>query len=116
MTRIKRSVTSRSRHKKIIKQAKSYRGSRNNVFRVAKQAVMKSHQYAYRDRRNKKRLFRSIWISRINAAARQNNMTYSFFINEIKKHKIEINRKILSNFSLEDKEFFKHIIEKIKKN
>ena len=85
MPRVKRGVTARARHKKVIALAKGYRGRRKNVYRVAKQAVMKAGQYAYRDRRNKKRVFRALWIARINAAARINEMTYSQFMNGLKK-------------------------------
>ena len=85
MPRVKRGVTARARHKKVLKQSKGFRGRRGNVYRIAKQAVMKAGQYAYRDRRNKKRDFRALWITRINAAAREHGMTYSVFMNGLKK-------------------------------
>jgi large subunit ribosomal protein L20 len=93
MPRVKRGVTARARHKKIIALAKGYRGRRKNVYRIAKQAVMKAGQYAYRDRRQKKRQFRQLWITRINAAARLSGLTYSRFMNGLKKAAIEIDRK-----------------------
>jgi len=97
MARVKRGVIARARHKKILKQAKGYYGARSRVYRVAFQAVIKAGQYAYRDRRQKKRQFRQLWIARINAAARQNDMSYSKFINGLKKASIEIDRKILKS-------------------
>jgi large subunit ribosomal protein L20 len=96
MPRVKRGVTARARHKKVLALAKGFRGRRGNVFRVAKEAVMKAGQYAYRDRRTKKRVFRQLWIARINAAARQCGLTYSQFANGLKKAGIEIDRKVLS--------------------
>jgi large subunit ribosomal protein L20 len=93
MPRVKRGVTARARHKKVLALAKGFRGRRGNVFRIAKEAVMKAGQYAYRDRRTKKRVFRQLWIARINAAARQCGMTYSQFANGLKKSHIEIDRK-----------------------
>ena len=114
MPRVKRGVTARARHKKVLTLAKGFRGRRNNVYRVAKQAVMKAGQYAYRDRRNKKRVFRSLWIARINAAARQNDMTYSQFMNGLKKASIEIDRKVLSDMAIFDKPAFAAIVEKAK--
>ena len=99
MPRVKRGVTARARHKKVIEQAKGYRGRRKNVYRVAKQAVMKAGQYAYRDRRTKKRVFRQLWIARINAAARANGITYSQFANGIRKAGIEIDRKVLAELA-----------------
>lgn len=99
MPRVKRGVTARARHKKIINLAKGYRGRRNNVYRIAKQAVMRAGQYAYRDRRNKKRVFRALWITRINAAVRQHDMTYSVFINGLKKASIELDRKVLADMA-----------------
>lgn len=89
MPRVKRGVTARARHKKVLKLSKGFRGRRNNVYRVAKQAVMKAGQYAYRDRRTKKRVFRALWIARINAAARNNDMTYSQFIHGLKKLRLK---------------------------
>ena len=92
MSRVKRGVTAHARHKKVLAQAKGYRGRRKNVYRVAKQAVMKAGQYQYRDRRQRKRQFRSLWIARINAAARLEGMKYSTFMNGLKKAKIEVDR------------------------
>jgi len=97
MPRVKRGVTARARHKKILALAKGFRGRRNNVFRVAKQAVMRAGQYAYRDRRNRKRVFRVLWITRINAACRANDLTYSRFINGLKKANIDMDRKVLAD-------------------
>lgn len=94
MARVKRGVIARARHKKILKQAKGYYGARSRVYRVAFRAVIKAGQYAYRDRRQRKRQFRQLWIARINAAARQNGISYSKFINGLKKASVEIDRKI----------------------
>ena len=106
MPRVKRGVTARARHKKIIALAKGYRGRRKNVYRVAKQAVMKAGQYAYRDRRQKKRQFRALWIARINAAAREVGMKYSTFMNGLKKAQIEVDRKVLADLAVFDKPAF----------
>ena len=114
MPRVKRVVTARARHKKVLDLAKGFRGRRNNVYRVAKQAVMKAGQYAYRDRRNKKRVFRALWIARINAAARQNDMTYSQFIYGLKKAAIEMDRKVLADLAVFDKPAFAAIVAKAK--
>ena len=114
MPRVKRGVTARARHKKVLAQAKGFRGRRGNVFRVAKQAVMKAGQYAYRDRRTKKRVFRALWIARINAAARNNDMTYSQFIHGLKKASIEMDRKVLADLAVFDKAAFSAIVEKAK--
>ena len=114
MPRVKRGVTARARHKKVLKLSKGFRGRRNNVYRVAKQAVMKAGQYAYRDRRTKKRVFRALWIARINAAARQNDMTYSQFIYGLKKAAIEMDRKVLADLAVFDKAAFSAIVEKAK--
>ena len=114
MPRVKRGVTARARHKKVLDLAKGFRGRRNNVYRVAKQAVMKAGQYAYRDRRNKKRVFRSLWIARINAAARQNDMTYSQFIHGLKKAQIDMDRKVLADLAVFDKPAFAAIVAKAK--
>jgi large subunit ribosomal protein L20 len=114
MPRVKRGVTARARHKKVIRLAKGYRGRRGNVYRVAKQAVMRAGQYAYRDRRNKKRDFRALWIVRINAAAREIGMKYGQLINVLKKAKIEIDRKVLSDLAIHDPEAFKKIAEQAK--
>src|SRR5690554_2086461 len=96
MARVKRGVVARRRHKKILKQAKGYYGARSRIFRVAKQAVIKAGQYSYRDRRNKKRTFRSLWIVRINAASRANGISYSQFINGLKKADIALDRRVLA--------------------
>lgn len=106
MPRVKRGVTAHARHKKVIEQAKGYRGRRKNVFRVAKQAVTKAAQYAYRDRRNKKREFRALWIARINAAAREHGLSYSRLIDGLNKSEIEIDRKILAELAVNDKPAF----------
>src|SRR5690554_5369492 len=103
MARVKRGVIARRRHKKILKQAKGYYGARSRVFRVAKQAIIKAGQYAYRDRRQRKRQFRQLWIARINAGARVNGLSYSKFINGLKKASIEIDRKILADLAVHEK-------------
>ena len=114
MPRVKRGVTARARHKKVIDLASGYRGRRKNVFRIANEAVMKAGQYAYRDRRQKKRQFRVLWIARINAAARECGMTYSNFMNGLKKASIEIDRKVLADLAVFDKAAFAGIVEKAK--
>jgi len=114
MARVKRSVTARARHKKVLKAAKGYYGARSRVYRVAKQAVIKAGQYAYRDRRQKKRQFRSLWVVRINAAARENGLSYSQFINGLKKAEIVIDRKILADLAMNDKPAFAAIAEQAK--
>ena len=114
MPRVKRGVTARDRHKKILKLSKGFILRRNNVFRVAKQAVMKAGQYAYRDRRNKKRVFRRLWIARINAGARANGMTYSVFMNGLKKLGIGLDRKVLSDMAIFDKAGFASLVDKVK--
>ena len=114
MPRVKRGVTARARHKKVIAQAKGYRGRRNNVFRIAKEAVMKAGQYQYRDRRNRKREFRALWIARINAAARELGMTYSAFMNGLRKAEIEVDRKVLADLAVHDKAAFTKIAEQAK--
>ena len=106
MPRVKRGVTARARHKKIIALAKGYRGRRKSVYRIAKQAGMKAGQYAYRDRRQKKRQFRSLWIARINAAAREVGLKYSTFMNGLKKAQIEVDRKVLADLAVFDKPAF----------
>ncbi|WP_028534169.1 50S ribosomal protein L20 [Paludibacterium yongneupense] len=111
MPRVKRGVTARARHKKILALAKGYRGRRKNVYRVAKQAVMKAGQYAYRDRRQKKRQFRQLWIARINAGARSCGLPYSKFMNGLKKAAIEIDRKVLADLAVFDKAAFAQIVE-----
>jgi len=114
MPRVKRGVTARARHKKIIAQAKGFRGRRGNVYRIAKEAVMKAGQYAYRDRRQRKRQFRALWIARINAAARELGMTYSVFMNGLKKAAIEVDRKVLADIAVFDKAAFAKIVEQAK--
>ena len=114
MPRVKRGVTARARHKKVMKAAKGYYGARSRVYRVAVQAVTKAGQYAYRDRRQKKRQLRQLWIARINAAARQNGLSYSRLINGLKKASIEIDRKILSDIAVHDKMAFTALVEKAK--
>lgn len=114
MPRVKRGVTARARHKKVLKAAKGYRGRRGNVFRIAKQAVMRAGQYAYRDRRNKKRTFRALWITRINAACRELGVTYSAFIAGTKKASIELDRKVLADMAVNDKAGFAAIVAQAK--
>ncbi len=114
MPRVKRGVTARAKHKKIIALAKGYKGRRKNVFRVAKQAVIKAGQYAYRDRRQRKRQFRALWIARINAAARECGLSYSRMIDGMKKANIEIDRKVLADIAVTDKAGFAALAEKAK--
>ena len=114
MARVKRGVVARARHKKVLKQAKGYYGARSRVYRVAFQAVTKAGQYAYRDRRAKKRTFRQLWIARINAASRQNGLSYSPFINGLKKTSVEIDRKILADIAVYDQVAFAALVEKAK--
>ena len=114
MPRSVNAVASRKRRKKILKSAKGYFGARSNVYTVAKNAVEKAMQYAYRDRRNKKRAFRRLWIARINAAARQEGMTYSKFMYGVKQANIELNRKVLADLALNEPEAFKSIVAKVK--
>jgi large subunit ribosomal protein L20 len=114
MPRVKRGVTARARHKKILALAKGYRGRRKNVYRVAKQAVMKAGQYAYRDRRTRKRVFRALWIARINAGARSHGVTYSRFIAGLKKLSIDLDRKVLSDMAINDPAAFGAIVAKVK--
>ena len=114
MPRVKRGVTARARHKKVIALATGYRGRRKNVYRIAKQAVMKAGQYAYRDRRQRKRQFRQLWIARINAGARQNGLSYSKFMNGLKRAAIEIDRKVLADLAVFDKAAFAQLVEKAK--
>ena len=112
MTRVSRGVTARARHKKVIKKAKGYYGRRKNVFRVAVQAVERGLQYAYRDRRKRKSDFRGLWIQRINAGVRMHGLTYSQFINGLKKSSIEIDRKVLSDLAVNQPQAFKALVEK----
>jgi len=114
MPRVKRGVTARKRHKKVLKQAKGYYGARSKVYRVAKQAVIKAGQYAYRDRRQRKRQFRALWIQRINAAARMNDLSYSRFMNGLSKAGIEIDRKMLADLAVHDMPAFSQLAEKAK--
>ncbi|MFZ5484647.1 MAG: 50S ribosomal protein L20 [Pseudomonadota bacterium] len=114
MPRVKRGVTARASHKKVLEAAKGFRGRRNNVFRVANEAVMKAGQYAYRDRRQKKRQFRQLWITRINAAARGLGLTYSQFMNGLKKAEIMIDRKVLADMAVFDMAAFAKVAEQAK--
>ncbi len=114
MPRVKRGVTAKARHKKVLDAAKGYRGRRGNVFRIAKQAVMRAGQYAYRDRRNKKRVFRALWIARINAAVREHDMTYSVFIHGLQKAGIEMDRKVMSDMAIADKPAFAALVGQVK--
>ena len=114
MPRVKRGVTARARHKKVLALAKGFRGRRGNVFRIAKEAVMKAGQYAYRDRRTKKRVCRQLWIARINAAARELGMKYSTFMNGLKKASIEVDRKVLADLAVFDKPAFAELASRAK--
>ncbi|MFP5381061.1 MAG: 50S ribosomal protein L20 [Gammaproteobacteria bacterium] len=114
MPRVKRGVTARASHKKILDAAKGYRGRRKNVFRIANEAVMKAGQYAYRDRRQRKRQFRALWIARINAAARQHGLTYSVFMNGLARAEIGVDRKVLSDIAIFDKDAFAKIVDQVK--
>ena len=114
MPRVKRGVTAHARHKKILDRAKGYRGRRSTVYRIAKEAVMKAGQYAYRDRRAKKRVFRALWIARINAAARGLGITYSQFANGLKKANIDIDRKVLADLAVNDAAGFAAIVTQVK--
>jgi large subunit ribosomal protein L20 len=114
MPRVKRGVTARARHKKVLAKSKGFRGRRGNVYRVAKEAVMKAGQYAYRDRRNKKREIRALWITRINAAVRELGMSYSAFMAGLKKARIEIDRKVLADLAVLDKPAFAKIAGRVK--
>lgn len=112
MARVKRGVVARRRHRKILNRAKGYYGARRKVFRVAKQAVIKAGQYAYRDRRQRKRDFRRLWIARINAGARQHGLSYSRFMNGLKRAEIQVDRKILADLAVRDKAAFQALAEK----
>ncbi len=112
MPRVKRGVTAKARHKKVLARARGYYGARRKVFRVANQAVMRAAQYAYRDRRQRKRDFRALWIVRINAAARDCGLSYSRFMNGLKKASIEIDRKVLADIAVHDKEAFTALADK----
>lgn len=114
MPRVKRGVTSHARHKKVLKKAKGYRGARSRTYKVANQAVMKAGQYAYRDRRQRKRQFRALWIARINAAARECGLSYSRLINGLSKAAIEVDRKVLADIAVHDSKAFSVLAEKAK--
>ena len=116
MPRVKRGVTARARHKKVLKQAKGYQGARSRVYRVAKQAVTKAGQYAYRDRRQRKRQFRALWIARINAGARQCDISYSRMMNGLANAGIEVDRKVLADLAVNDFAAFAAIVEQAKAN
>lgn len=114
MPRVKRGVTAHARHKKVLKKAKGYRGARSRTFKVANQAVMKAGQYAYRDRRQRKRQFRALWIARINAAARECGMSYSRLINGLTRAAVEVDRKVLADIAVHDSKAFSVLAEKAK--
>ncbi|MFL3654926.1 MAG: 50S ribosomal protein L20 [Halioglobus sp.] len=114
MARVKRGVVAHRRHKKVLKQAKGYYGARSRIFRVAKQAVTKAGQYAYRDRRQRKRQFRALWITRINAQSRANGLSYSRLINGLKKAEIGLDRRVLADLAVHDKSAFAAIVEQAK--
>ena len=116
MPRVKRGVTARARHKKVLDRAKGYYGARSRVFRVANQAVIKAAQYAYRDRRQKKRDFRSLWIMRINAAAREHGLSYSVFMHCLKKLAIEVDRKVLADIAVYDRTAFAALADQAKQS
>ena len=114
MARVKGAVRARKKHKKVLKLAKGYFGGKSKLFKTANQAVMKSLVYAYRDRRAKKRDFRKLWISRINAASRLNGLSYSKFMNGLKKSGIDLNRKVLADMAVNDSQAFSQLVEKVK--
>ncbi len=114
MSRVKGALRTRARHKKILKLAKGYFGGKSKLFRIANQAVMKSLSYAYRDRKAKKRDFRQLWISRINAAARMNGMSYSRFMSSLKKAGINLNRKVLADMAINDEQAFAQLVNSVK--
>lgn len=116
MSRVKGGMRTRARHKKILKLAKGYFGAKSKLYRIANQAVMKSLNYAFRDRKQKKREFRKLWIARINAASRINGMSYSRFMNALKKSGITLNRKVLADMAVNDAAGFKMLVEKVKNN
>ncbi|AFT66813.1 MAG: large subunit ribosomal protein L20 [Cycloclasticus pugetii] len=116
MPRVKRGVVARARHKKVLKQAKGYYGARSRIYRVAKQAVIKAGQYAYRDRRQRKRQFRALWIARINAGARSCGLSYSRFMNGLKKASIGLDRKVLADLAVFDKDAFSQLVATAKSN
>lgn len=112
MGRVKRGVVAHASHKRVLERAKGFRGRRNNVFRVANEAVMRAEQYAYRDRRTRKRVFRALWVARINAAAREHGLTYSVFMNGLKKAAVAVDRKVLADIAVLDKAAFAKFVEK----
>ena len=114
MPRVKRGVTARARHKKVLALSKGFRGRRKNVFRIAKEAVMRAGQYAYRDRRTKKRVFRQLWIARINAATRGLGVTYSKFMAGLKKANVDLDRKVLADMAVHDPAGFSAVVEKVR--
>ena len=114
MPRVTKSVIARAKHKKVLNATKGHYGARSRLFKTAKQSQIKSLQYAFRDRKNKKRAFRSLWISRINAAVRDFGLTYSVFLNGLKKNNILLNRKVLSDISISDKKAFEQVIQIVK--
>jgi large subunit ribosomal protein L20 len=114
MPRVKRGVIAHAKHKKVLAQAKGFRGRRKNVFRIAKEAVIKAGQYAYRDRRQRKRDFRTLWIARINAAVREHGMSYSKFINGLQQAAIAVDRKVLADLAVTDKPAFAKIVSEVK--
>jgi large subunit ribosomal protein L20 len=114
MPRVKRGVTARAKHRKVLDRAKGYRGRRKNVYKVANQAVNRAEQYAYRDRRQRKRQFRALWIMRINAAARMHGLSYSRFINGLSKADIGLDRKVLADIAVNDSKAFEHLAEQAK--
>ncbi len=116
MPRVKRGVVARARHKKVLKQAKGYYGARSRIYRVAKQAVIKAGQYTYRDRRQRKRQFRALWIARINAGARSCGLSYSRFMNGLKKASIGLDRKVLADLAVFDKDAFSQLVATAKSN
>jgi large subunit ribosomal protein L20 len=116
MARVKRGVIAHAKHKKVLAQAKGYKGRRKNVFRVATQAVIKAGQYAYRDRRQRKRQFRALWIARINAAAREQGISYSQLIHGLNKAQIEVDRKVLADLAVHDTQSFAHLAKEARAN
>ena len=112
MARVKRGVTSHAKHKKVLKSAKGYYGRRKNTIRIAKQAVDRANQYAYRDRKNRKRTFRALWIQRINAAAREQGLTYGRFIDGLGKAGVEVDRKVLADIAVREPETFRALVDK----
>jgi len=116
MPRVRRGVTARARHKKVLARAKGYRGARSRIFRVANQAVNRAGQYAYRDRRQRKREFRALWIVRINAAARECGLSYSRFMNGLKRASIDVDRKVLADIAVHDKQTFVALADKARQS